>query len=399
VASSSTEASAKPRPGRGRTIAVTLLLIVACVLAPLSLIAVWTRNTLLDTDQYVETVGPLAHNPKVINAIASNISEEVVQGTNVEAKVKDALPPRADFIAPAVARSLGTVVHDVAVRILSSDQFETLWKAANRRAHDQVEAVLTGGGSKITTKNGEVAVNLGPVVDKVQKALAGIGINVFSDSSARRVSPRFVLIQSDELKSAQSAVDLLQKLSIVLPIVMLLFFAAAIAISRNRRMTVLHAGLGFAAAMLVVLTAFNLGRTAYLDALKAAHPDAAAAVYDQLLSFLRLSARSLFALGLVVAIGAWLAGPSTAAVRVRSFVRGGEGTQLATEGFPGWIARSRTGLRIVFVAIGALILVTWSHPRPLTVLIITIVVLIAIALTEFFARTAADAAPSTPASS
>ncbi len=398
MASSPTEASAKTaRPGRGRTIAVALLLIVACVLAPLSLIAVWTKNTLLNTDQYVETVGPLASNPTIIDAIATNISEDLVAGTDVESKVKDALPPRADFIAPAVARSLTTVVHDLAVRVLSSDQFETLWKAANRRAHDQVEAVLTGGGSKISTKNGEVAVNLGPAVSQVKKRLEGVGINVFSDSSARRISPRFVLIQSDDLKSAQSAVDLLQKLSIVLPIVMLLFFAAAIVISRNRRKTVLHAGLGFAAAMLVVLTAFNLGRTAYLDALQAAHPDAAAAVYDQLLSFLRLAARTLFVLGLVVAIGAWLAGPSGAATRVRSFVRGGEGAQLATEGFAGWVARSRTGLRIFVVAIGAVVLVTWSHPKPLTVLGIMIIVLIAIALIEFFARTSPDSAPSTSA--
>lgn len=386
-------APTEPKPyGRGRRTAVALLLIVACVLAPLSLIAVWTRNTLLDTDQYVDTVAPLATNPAIIDAAATNITNSLVSSTDVEARVKAALPPRADFIAPAVASSLQTVVHNLAVRVLSSDQFQALWERANRRAHDQVEALVTGGGSSISTKNGEVAVNLGPVVDRVKQRLDGLGIDVFSGASSTRVSPRFVLVQSDDLKSAQSAVDLLQKLAIALPILMLLLFAAAIALSHNRRKTTLHAGLGFALGMLVVLTAFNLGRVAYLDAVKSANRDAAAAVYDQLLSFLRLSARSLFALGLLVAIGAWLAGPSHAASRVRSVVRGGEGTQLATEGFAGWVARSRTGLRIVFVGIGALVLVTWSHPKPLTVLGITILVLIAIAVTEFLARES-DTAP------
>lgn len=386
-------APTEPKPyGRGRRTAVALLLIVACVLAPLSLIAVWTRNTLLDTDQYVDTVAPLATNPAIIDAAATNITNSLVSSTDVEARVKAALPPRADFIAPAVASSLQTVVHNLAVRVLSSDQFQALWERANRRAHDQVEALVTGGGSSISTKNGEVAVNLGPVVDRVKQRLDGLGIDVFSGASSTRVSPRFVLVQSDDLKSAQSAVDLLQKLAIALPILMLLLFAAAIALSHNRRKTTLHAGLGFALGMLVVLTAFNLGRVAYLDAVKSANRDAAAAVFDQLLSFLRLSARSLFALGLLVAIGAWLAGPSHAASRVRSVVRGGEGTQLATEGFAGWVARSRTGLRIVFVGIGALVLVTWSHPKPLTVLGITILVLIAIAVTEFLARES-DTAP------
>jgi len=286
-----------------------------------------------------------------------------------------------------VASSLETVVNRVAVRILSADRFETVWKRANERAHTQVVAVLTGkGGKSITTANGEVAVNLGPVVERVQRRLEGLGIDVFSDADATRVSPRIVLFQSDDLESVQSATDLLQKSAIILPILTLLLFAAAIALSRNRRKTVLHAGLGIAAGMLVILAAFNVGRSVYLDAVKNANQDAAAAAYDQILSFLRLSARTGVVLGIVIAIGAWLAGPSSIATRLRSTVRGGEDRQLATAGFAGWVARSRTGLRIAFVAIGFVVLVAWSHPKPLTVLLITILVLIAIAVTEVLAR-------------
>ena len=54
------ETEPQEKKGRGRTIAVALLLIVACVLAPLSVLAVWTKNTLLDSDEYVSTVAPLA---------------------------------------------------------------------------------------------------------------------------------------------------------------------------------------------------------------------------------------------------------------------------------------------------------------------------------------------------
>src|ERR1700712_1763086 len=96
----------KKSPGRGRRIAVALLLIVACVLAPLSVLAVWTRNTLLDSDQYVSTVAPLAENQAVIQAAANQITASLVSEKTVEAKVRAALPPRADFIAPAVASSL-----------------------------------------------------------------------------------------------------------------------------------------------------------------------------------------------------------------------------------------------------------------------------------------------------
>jgi hypothetical protein len=391
------EKAAKPY-GRGRRAAVALLLIVACVLAPLSVIAVWTKNTLLDTDQYVSTVAPLAKNPAIINAAAADITKSIVSQKNVEAKVRSALPPAADFIAPAVATSLETVVNRLAVKVLSSPRFAAVWERANRRAHGQVVDALTGnGGHSVTTKNGEVAVNLSPVVDRVNKRLSQLGIGIFSGAQTTRVSPRFVLFQSDDLKSAQTGVDLLQKGAIVLPILTLLLFGAAIALSRGRRKTVLHAGLGLAAGMLFILTAFNVGRTFYLDAVSSPTlpSNAAAAAYDQLLSFLRLAARTGFVLGIIIAIGAWLAGPSTTATRLRSLTKGGKDRELATEGFAGAVARSRTGIRVAAVAIGALVLVLWNHPKPVTVLVVTILVLVVMAVSELLARGEASPTAST----
>jgi hypothetical protein len=392
------ESDQQQHSGRGRRIAVALLLIAACVFAPLSVLAVWTKNTLLDTDQYVSTVAPLARNSAIIDSAAAEITNSIVSEKHVEARIKDALPPRADFIAPAVAGSLKTVVNKLAVRVLSSDRFATIWERANRRAHNQVVNVLTGnGGHAVTTRNGEVAVDLSPVVTRVRTRLQGLGINVFSGADAKRVSPRFVLFQSDDLKSAQSAVDLLQKLSIILPILTLALFAAAIALSRKRRKTVMWSGIGLAIGMAVILTAFNVGRAIYLDAVTTPQLTSAAAgaAYDQLLSFLRLSARSGVVLGILIAIGAWLSGPSSSATRLRLLARGGESRQLATTGFAGWVARSRTGLRIVILGLAAVVLVVWNHPKPVTVLVVALLALIAIAVVEIVGREPAPA-PETP---
>jgi hypothetical protein len=395
MTATATTPTTAPRPyGKGRKVAVALLLVVASILAPLAVISVWTKNTLLDTDQYVDTVGPLARNEAIIDAAARNISDALISSTDVEAKIKDALPPRAQFIAGPVSESLETLIQRVAVRLLSSDQFETVWERANRRAHDQVVDVLTGEGKTVETANGEVVVNLTPVVDRVKKKLNDLGIDVFNDVSAERISPRLVLFQSDELEQAQGLTNLLQKGAVVLPIVTLLLFAAAIALSRARRKTVLHAGLGLAIGMLVILTAFNVGRTFYLDAVKSANRDAAAAVYDQVLNFLRLSARTGFVIGILIAIGAWLAGPTSTATRLRALTKGGADRELATDGFAGWVARSRTGLRIAYVALGAIVLVAWSHPKPITVLVIALIVVILMVVTEVVSRVEPEPTPS-----
>ncbi len=66
--------------------------------------------------------------------------------------------------------------------------------------------------------------------------------------------------------------------------------------------------------------------------------------------------------------------------------RGGEGRQLATEGFAGSVARARKGIRIAVLVIAALVLVLWNHPKPVTVLVVAVLALVAIAVTEILAR-------------
>lgn len=175
---------------RGRRIAVSLLVIVGCVLAPLSVVAIWTRNTLLDTDQYVSTVGPLATDPAVVTAAAGLVTHEIVSSTDVRGRLAEGLPRRIKFAAPAIASGLEQVVHRATLRILESPHFATVWERANRRAHEQVTALLTGSGAKaFSTSDGQVLVNLTPVVGRVRHRLDQLGIDAFDNVDATRVSP------------------------------------------------------------------------------------------------------------------------------------------------------------------------------------------------------------------
>ena len=48
--------------GSVKTLVATLV-VLSCILAPLSVISIWTRNQILDTSRYVDNVTPLASNP------------------------------------------------------------------------------------------------------------------------------------------------------------------------------------------------------------------------------------------------------------------------------------------------------------------------------------------------
>src|SRR3954451_14008769 len=235
-----TEGAPKAKLPRWRRILVGFLVVLGCVLAPLSVLSVWIKTTVLDTDRYVSTVAPLSDNPDVEQALANRITNTIMQKVDVESLLADALPTRAAFAAPAIASGLEQYIHTAALKIVQSDQFDTLWKNANARAHPQIVALLEGKDTKrLSTKNGEITLKLGSIVEKVQTVLDKAGIDVFSSGSGS--TPQIVLISSSELKSAQGATDLLQKLAWVLPVLTILAFAGALALSGNRRRTILLA--------------------------------------------------------------------------------------------------------------------------------------------------------------
>jgi hypothetical protein len=384
-----------------RRVIVIVLVAVGCVLAPISVIGIWARNTLLDSGQYVDTIGPLAEDPAIQEALADRVTIRLFESVDVEAELTEALPPQAEFVVPFLADGLERFVHDTTLRFAQSDRFPELWERINRRAHSAVLAVLEGEGTEtVETRDGKVVLDVSAVVERVKAHLADLGVDIFEDASGERLPSELVLFESEGLRSAQTGVRLLDRLAFVLPLIPLLLFAVAIGLSRDRRRTGLRAALGVALAMALVLTGFNLGRGFYLDAIENAgrSTDAGAAAFDQVLGLLRLSLRTTFVLGIVVALGLWMAGPGRVATRVRTgavgLVRGeGAGEPTAVGRFA---ATYRTPLRLLVVALGLVLLVVLDRPGPAAVLIVAALVAIGLLIIEFLARTAPKISPTSP---
>ena len=276
---------------RWRRIVGTILLVLGCVLVPLSLSAVWVRNTLLDTDNYVSTVGPLASDPHVQQAVANRVTDALVNDANVEKKIAAALPPRASFLAAPLEDGVRSAVDRAALRLAQSSRFETLWERVNRRAHAALVKVLTGGGSRVSTENGTVAVNVEQIVENVKQRLDAKGITVLDNVQVPPDKQQLVIVQSKDLEQVQGLVNFLQKIAWFIPLIALACFAGAIGLSGNRRRTILRGALGVAFAVAVQLVLLKAGRNLYLDAVttKKSTPGAAGSVWDQLTSFLRTS--------------------------------------------------------------------------------------------------------------
>ena len=215
-------------------------------MAVLSVFVVFARNQILNTDTYVNTVTPLASNPAIQSAVAKRVSDELVGQINVKRKVKQALPRKAGFLATPIAAAVQTTTDELTLKLVESPKFQKFWVEANRRAHKQVVALLTGSKEgAFQASDGRITVDLGQIEATAKKELKKRGITLF-DKVPTRNAPTITLFQSTQLVRIQGLTRLLNRLYILLPIVTLLLFAGAIVLTANRRRGLVRAAAGLA---------------------------------------------------------------------------------------------------------------------------------------------------------
>jgi hypothetical protein len=357
---------------RLRSTAQVVLLVVATVCAIVAPPAVWSRNLVLNTDKYVQTLKPLAADSGVQDAVIAAIDKAVDAQIDIEELVRENLPRAAALAAP-IEQAAETLVNTVVTKFVRSDAFQALWVTINRVAHTQIVRLLTGNGNVLQIDNGgRVVLNLQTAVNEVRNALASLGLKV-----AHRVVPVGATLQIAQLHGlakARSFTKLLDNLADWLPWIMLVLFLASIAVAVRRRRAVAAAAWCFAGAMLLIGLLLLVGRHYYLAAIASDDipRSVAMTVYDTLVRFLRDGIRILLAIGLLVVLIAWLAGQSHSARSTRGLPRRVGRSPAATRTVD--IVRGHArGVEIGIVALVALVLVLWSNPSGWTVLTLVIV--------------------------
>lgn len=370
-------------------LAVTLLILGAVLLA-VAIPAMWAGRTLLDTDRYTETVAPLASDPAVRQSVATSAVDRLFSQADVAARVRNALPPDAAFIAPQITAGLQEFSVTAAQRALETPQFATLWTEANRAAHERiVPALLTGTAGQtgaLSVEQGTVAIDLTRIVTLVKQALVSRGLSAVENVPDDIAGGSVVLFQSAQLAQIQTLLQAVRTLSVLLPILAVLMLAGAVAVAPDRRRALFWVGLTSIVSMLVLGVGLALARDAYVSSPPAGILSGAAAVsfFDTIVRFLRNSIRTVAALGLVLLIGAAFAGPSTLAVRTRSAFSNGTAALGLDLGRPAeWTDRHRRGLETVLLVIAAIVLLTTNTPTPGLVLGLTAAVLVGFILVEF----------------
>ncbi|MEW2525590.1 hypothetical protein [Streptomyces sp. NPDC047071] len=274
-------------PPRLRAALCAVLLVLACLLVPLGVVATWAAYEIHDTDRYVATMAPLSSDPAVRAAVADAVTDSVVKEIVKEVDAGPLQSTVESFVREAVGSFTGTAA------------FRTAWNAANRAAHAAVERALENDS------DGEVSIDLAPITEQVKRRLTEEGVP-FADRIPVRHT-EVTVMKAQDLSDYRKVFRMLQAAGLWLPVAAVVFAVGGILLAVRRRRAVLATALGTAAGAAALAAAVAVGRALTLDDLP---PDvsraAAGAVYDALTESLRVTAWVLVGLGLLVAAGVWL---------------------------------------------------------------------------------------------
>ena len=330
---------------RGRRIGVTALLVLATLFTTAFGFALWAKRQALDTEHWVDTSSALLEDEDIRQAVGLFIIDRLYQSDEVEARLEEVLPPRLVQLAKPAAAGLKQIAQRNAGRVLGTDAALQAWEAANRTAHETLLRVIESDAAE-----DGVSLQLKSLFEQMATATG------LPASAVDRLPPEVSSLQvagPGQLETARDLLDTFRTLLWVLLVLSVAAFAAAIALSPDRRRTVVTVGGCLIFVGIALLAIRRLAGSFVVDALADA-PNAHAIaddVWSIATSLLVDVASGGMLFGLFLVIGAWLQGEGRRAIAIR------RGAAYSLRVQPG-IVRAALG-------VGILLLVIWG-PVPWT---------------------------------
>jgi hypothetical protein len=283
---------------------------------------VWVDRAALNTDNWVDASDQLLAEPAVREAISVYVVDQLYTNVDVGAQLGDLLPGDLSGLSGALASALRNPATDAVDRLLATDQVAAIWSQANRVAHETIVNILEDDSrvQALSTSGGNVTLDLREVVVQLADNL-GLPATVIDRLPAD--AGQVTIIQSSKLEDLQSAVKVVQWASWLLFFVVIAIYAGAIFLADGwRRVATRNVGLSILIVGLLVLAGLRFGGDRLLDSVvnRESNRGAAEAVWRIGSELLHDIGWNITMIGLLIVLGAVVAGPTAAARAIRRFI-------------------------------------------------------------------------------
>ena len=391
----------------GRGLTAWVLLIIAAILFPVALTSFWGQRTLTDAQRYVATVGPLAQDTTVRQAVATKVTTVIVNQLDAQTRVSDLLQnyPKLQPLAGPIASGVNTFVGNEVTKLVDSDQFAQLWITVNTELQKALIAALSSQPSgAVSIQGDQVVLDTGDLITAVKARLVDRGLAFAANIPVPAAADRqVVLLTSPQLQQARTVYALSQPVAQWLIYLTMLMFVITVLISRKRARMTMAVGFAIVIGAIVIRLGMAYGQSQIdLTLSGTAFAGAQQAFFTILTAFLLMAVRAALALGLFFAIVGWFLSGTKAALSARRFLGGvlsntggrASGTAIAPVG--AWFARTRVFWRFLIGGVAAVVLLSASPLTGAVILWTAIVAILALAVVELLAAAGASSTTELP---
>ena len=354
-----------------RSIAAVLIFVIAAALTPLAMLGNWGHATVVNSEQFLATVGPLAESPQVQAAVSEAVSAAIVKQVDTTAIVGDFLGGllnndqlSASLSAP-IAAGVNKLIGEIVQGFIASDAFQKVWVTLAGATQKSVVAILQGGNEgPVQMQGDQVVLDISDLLTAVQSQLVAQGVSLADKVTVPASDRQIVLFEAPVVAQLQFVYSLTSPILQWFPLLMAILFGLAITLARRRPRMVLAVGIALVVTGGLTTWALGVGKTFFVDQLAGTVFGGASGVFwDTLLNYLMTGLQGLMIFGVVVAIAGWFAGSSRPARNVRSHVVAGLteiGSSLPENGLSTFLAARADTVRWVITAVTVFILVVGS---------------------------------------
>ncbi len=382
------------RSGRARNVTAIVIVVIATLLLPLTLVAHWGNQTVSNPEQFAATMGPLAENDGIQKAVSGIVTNVIVKQLDLEQKLSTDLPPKLQPLSGAIAGGVDSFIGTVVDKFFASPKFEELWQNINLKLGQAIQRALTGDeGGAVSLQGNELVLDTGDLIKQVQQQLVDRGVSAAANIPVPAAADtQIVIMDAPQLAEVRSIYQLTSPIAAYGIYFVLLLYLVAILVSTKRMRMVMFTGISFLIGAILLRMLMSIGESslgvAFADTPLAGTEEA---FFTTLTSFLKTAVQATFALGLILVVVGWLAGASSAAISARKGMSqltaaGGKrttNTQLAAAGR--WVLFFRNVLRVAVLAIAALILILQGQLTAGSIIGGAVFTVVAWILIEYFA--------------
>lgn len=368
---------------RWRTWLIVLCVSMAGAMLVVGNILFWTGRTLTETDRYTEVVAPLIEEPVIQQAIAQKATDSLFEQVDVEAVLQTNLPSRIQFLAPTLSDQIQNFTNQQALKLVSSDEFKTVWVNFNTQMHQRVI-------NFIRNYEGDGTISLADLYTAVSARLSDTRLSFLANKQLPAKVGQVTLISAPNLPKAHWIVVNLWWVRLLTIALFVGLSALAIWLAQNRRRALINLGLLYSGLLLILLISVRVGREVVTGRFASQYQAAAGVAWQTIMRPFIVQTAALILVALIIVTAAWLSGGGRSAQAVRrrlTWALSGKIHQaifqkenhlsLATARLRTWIEGA-----IILVAGSSLLVVRLTPPNILVVLVAT---LLAVGIVEVLA--------------